>query len=249
MLDWNDEAELSRRLDRLVDGEMSRADEAQILAQLDTIPEGWKRLALSFVEARRWGSALKENAWPSLDVVCERATMTRPAESVVTPAPKPAPNRTGRWTFVAALSISLLFGAAGGLGLAKWRAAQREDLGRGSVAGSAKPGEGSQKATKRAANPQSIPVDETLTVLVGSSSPDQAQPVDLPLVPVSQIDPDWIDGSEPVIPTRVREKWEQQGRTIQVSRRLYPVQMNDGRRVVIPIDEVEVLPATTASVQ
>ncbi len=41
-------------LDRLVDGELSDEEERALLARLDQIPDGWRRCAGAFLEARCW---------------------------------------------------------------------------------------------------------------------------------------------------------------------------------------------------
>lgn len=46
-------------LDRLVDGELGAEEERRLLEALDASPQGWKRCALGFLEARAWRSALK----------------------------------------------------------------------------------------------------------------------------------------------------------------------------------------------
>ena len=38
--------------DRLVDGELSPGERRQLLASLDNQPDGWRRCALSFLEAQ-----------------------------------------------------------------------------------------------------------------------------------------------------------------------------------------------------
>ncbi|MCS7303968.1 MAG: hypothetical protein NZ602_02510 [Thermoguttaceae bacterium] len=41
-------------LDRLVDGELSEAEQRQLLHQVQNHPDGWRQLALAFLEAQTW---------------------------------------------------------------------------------------------------------------------------------------------------------------------------------------------------
>lgn len=46
-------------LDRLVDGELSDAEQQRIVSTLDQIPDGWKKCALGFLEAQIWRKSLE----------------------------------------------------------------------------------------------------------------------------------------------------------------------------------------------
>ncbi len=53
--DANDlDASNQRVLDRLVDGELTDAEERAVIAQLSQMPDGWRRCALALLEARCW---------------------------------------------------------------------------------------------------------------------------------------------------------------------------------------------------
>lgn len=47
------------QLDAFVDGELSDDEQRGLLLRLDTDPDGWRRLALAFVEAQRWRRELR----------------------------------------------------------------------------------------------------------------------------------------------------------------------------------------------
>ena len=49
-------------LDRLVDGELSEVQRRELLSTADHRPEGWRQIALSFLEAQCWGQTLGQMA-------------------------------------------------------------------------------------------------------------------------------------------------------------------------------------------
>src|SRR5947209_7135189 len=49
-----------RLLDRLVDGELTESARADLLRRLDETADGWRHLALAFLEGQSWRTALKE---------------------------------------------------------------------------------------------------------------------------------------------------------------------------------------------
>ncbi len=52
-------------IDRLVDGELDDEGRRALLRRLDASPDGWRRCALAFLEAREWQSALGSAARPA----------------------------------------------------------------------------------------------------------------------------------------------------------------------------------------
>ena len=45
---------LNEELDLLVDGQLNDEERRRLLSRLDATPDGWRRCALSFVEAQMW---------------------------------------------------------------------------------------------------------------------------------------------------------------------------------------------------
>jgi hypothetical protein len=54
-----------RLLDLLVDGELDDGRRAELFRALDADPQGWKRCALTFLEAQAWGDGLQTAARPA----------------------------------------------------------------------------------------------------------------------------------------------------------------------------------------
>ncbi|MDA7978157.1 MAG: hypothetical protein MPJ50_05230 [Pirellulales bacterium] len=55
-LQYVDDAELERLIDRLVDNEVPQPLRRSLLVELDRRPQGWRRCALAFLEAQAWQS-------------------------------------------------------------------------------------------------------------------------------------------------------------------------------------------------
>jgi hypothetical protein len=81
-----------RLIDRLVDGELPNVERRQLLFQLETEPDGWRRCALAFLEAQGWRATFAPVATPACGVA-------RPV--VVQAGPGGQPNR---WRAVARLT-------------------------------------------------------------------------------------------------------------------------------------------------
>lgn len=56
---FNESSLTDADLDRLVDNELSPEERRQLLQRLNVEPEGWRRCALSFLEAQAWSDALR----------------------------------------------------------------------------------------------------------------------------------------------------------------------------------------------
>jgi hypothetical protein len=55
-----------RLIDRLVDGELAEAQRRELLARLESEPDGWRSCALAFLEAQSWRDGLSAAAGDSL---------------------------------------------------------------------------------------------------------------------------------------------------------------------------------------
>ena len=61
-------AAVERRIDLLVDGELSEADRRALLLELEHDPDGWRRCALAFLEAQCWKAEMGQMARPAAQV-------------------------------------------------------------------------------------------------------------------------------------------------------------------------------------
>jgi ferric-dicitrate binding protein FerR (iron transport regulator) len=88
-------------LDRLVDGSLPEAERRELLLQLESDPDGWRRCALAFLEAQTWREALMPLA----------AVASTPRVAATTAMPRPAPShRRLIQTIAAAACLAIAFG-------------------------------------------------------------------------------------------------------------------------------------------
>jgi len=93
------------RFDRLVDGELSETQRAELLAGLDHEPGGWRRCALAFLEAQCWKQ--------ELSAIAERGGQAAIAPGVIAARPARWISRLGTPLAVAAsFLLALWLGAA-----------------------------------------------------------------------------------------------------------------------------------------
>jgi hypothetical protein len=211
-----------RMLDLLVDGELPDAQRRGLLNALEREPGGWRRCALAFLEAQCWGRELR--------------TMTRDP-AAASPVIHARPRHwwilsSGGAMLALAASVFLAFGL--GLGthalLTPGAGEPRfHDLAGGSASGfgTARPG------LKSDGNNVTLVVD----------GPDGApSPVKLPLVDQRQLEAGWPWNRPSPLPADVLQALERMGNQVRQQRELVPYQLEDGRRVVVPVDRIEVQP-------
>ncbi len=189
------------QLDRLVDGELSQADRADLLRRLDSEPGGWRACALAFLEAREFASASR--AWALSHAPASVANPTNPIEGQAPIGPRRRRWRPARLGLAASI-VALAF-------LSGW------------VAGG------------RGAGPRSV---ETARPNPGDLA--SAQPVEAPTAPLKSPEREWADRLPEAVPEYVRSQWERRGYQIEQSRRLISMDLEDGRRVTIPVDDIRV---------
>jgi hypothetical protein len=208
-------------IDRLVDGELDDNARRELLSSLDFTSDGWRRLALAFVEAQTWRDDLGELFHASSE-----------------PAPAPALAATERrvsprWTIAIAMAAS--FAVAFGLALL-FRGDASPALKNDSVV--ATPTTDTDEVEHDRINElrepkPSVPRVEELAA--------DDEPIDLPVVFVGDNEGDpWERVSEPAMPPRVRRMLERLGHRVQCRRRLVPIDLPTGERVVVPVEQVEV---------
>jgi hypothetical protein len=67
-----------------------------------------------------------------------------------------------------------------------------------------------------------------------------AETIRLPAVRRDTFDPQWIEGLPGALPPSVLAAFERTGHEVRQHRELLPVEMNDGRRLIVPVDRVDV---------
>jgi hypothetical protein len=225
--------ELESQLDRLVDGELSHAEYVGLLSSLETEQEGWRKCALAFLEAQALRSELRGLlAEPTSPPVVEPASLP-PAP--VEPAAKPSAPMTKMWAQWGALAASLL--------LTFW-------LGRGSMPTPAEtisrppqpsPAPAPDLAKSSPRPPLDLSRQGRMTLVVDGAN-GQTHEVELPVVNGEHIDPQRFLAHPPQIPSDVVDAFHAAGHEIESHREIVPIDIAPGRRVLVPVDRVRVVP-------
>lgn len=232
-----------RLIDRLIDDELDGPQRRELLERLDRAPDGWRRCALAFLEAQAWREAIARD---------EKDVALVPASAGTTNVAS-VPHEMGRlgrsparWS-VPALAATVLL--AFGLG---WIA--RETTGRSSqFAGTTaqRPGEEvgrhAEPATDEPLGTSDAPESEppsglrVVGVLTWTVTQDGAEhAVSLPILEGKEIDEEWLLNQPVSVPETVLREVERSGHKLVANRRLVPIEFEDGRRAVVPVDQVEV---------
>jgi hypothetical protein len=220
-----------RVLDRLVDGELGQDERRELLAALDDEPGAWRRCALAFLESQTW-------RWQLLRLAKDPLAHTPGAHAV----PLRSTARRARfWAGCLAIAASLL--VSFGLGL------RFQSAGRLLEADNRVP-QSDQTTRAPVAEVQFAPQkgDETLV----SNDLDQNDTITLALndgenaereirVPVSEADAgqNWSE-SESAMPTELLQSLLQAGLEVRRRQQWMPIDLSDGRRLIVPIEEIEI---------
>jgi hypothetical protein len=216
------------QVDLLVDGELSETDRRELLLRLEREPGGWRRCALAFLEAQCWKSTLGQVA-PSSPEPCQAA---------VQPARVPVnSSRRGGWQnwrqFTATLlsiSASFLLALVVGMGLTgKWSDGSRHSPDSSQVTGARAP------LDKSEANGW-----EMVTLTSDKSSDGQAATYHVPAQRRDVLDQNMLEQLPDAIPPDVQQAFEESGHRLVQQREIVSGQMKDGRRLVVPVDHIQV---------
>ena len=241
----------SRVLDRLVDGELSQHERRELLAALDDEPGAWRRCALAFLEAQSW-------RWQLAHVAAEPIV----AQLTAANSAAPQPRASGRALSGACLAMAASLLVAFGLGT------RYSNSGQPQIASSEAPTSvANQPATAIAVvdatdpdqlansdegdwqeEPVSEAVDETSWETVTLALADDAATAgadDKFEVRVRDLEAgdadlsDLIGGEPSSLTAALLEQLEQEGWKITRERHLVPVNLSDGRRMVVPVEQVD----------
>jgi hypothetical protein len=223
-------------LDRLVDGELSESERRSLLDALEQQPRGWRQCALAFLEARSWGESLSDYVRkPAADKAGESPARS---ESAATAAQRnesrPGSRFGGRMGWLAMAASFLVTFSLGMLLQRAWRPA-------------AEIGQPSPYAVAPAAAPTGGGLQTVKLAVEGTGGGEQT--VEVPLVDGSQLGEAWLREQMPAIPSQVRAALERSGHEIQQQRAYWPIELKDGRRALVPVDQIEVRPVGNRTIQ
>jgi hypothetical protein len=224
-----DSASPEIQLDRLVDGELNDTDRRETLLRLEREPEGWRLCALAFLEAQCWKQELGSitRMAPRAEREPDKTVVVRPASGF-----QPAVWRRQLAT-VLTMGACFLIALALGMGL-------RGNMSRGGH------GPNSEVTTTTNVFPlnrsatQSSGDQWELVPIVADSPNGRRETVNIPAVHRDSLDERMLAEIPDVIPPEIRRSLEQAGHQIEEHRQVVPVQMNDGRRLMVPVNNVQI---------
>jgi hypothetical protein len=253
----------SRVLDRLVDGELSQADRRELLVALEDEPGAWRRCALTFLEAQTWRWQLGRMAAGPL--VAQAAVPSRPPAAPWRGANRAtlwgACLATAAGLLVA-FALGTRFPTTGAVPLATGAGGEPA-----ASAGASLPAEGSASppparslageatanqadqvpaASETAGNPPATSPWATLTLTAAdTASPNPDDPDKQFKVRVRDAESASSDLEQLLasgrsnLPTALVHQLEREGWQVSRQRHLLPVDLSDGRRMVVPIEQVD----------
>ncbi len=214
--------------DQLVDGELGESDRRELLAQLDAKPDGWRRCALAFLEGQSLQQELRA-----------LAASQRPTPAAV--AARPAVRSRGwrqRTAAVANLAAGFLVAITLVFLVREYSGPPAPAPGEVAATGNTD-AQGSTGAAAAASQVGRSPSGGWQTVTLAPDA-DAEQLVHLPVTERAAIDEDWLETLPEAIPADILRALERTGHRVERQRQLLPVPLEDGRQLVVPVDQVEI---------
>ena len=203
-------------LQRLVDGELSQAEQQNLLRRLDESPGDWRTVALAFVEQQVFADASRE-------LLAESATPARVAMHAEAKSP-----RTLWPTVVAAVALGIGLGLLSGGLMTSLRPGSSD-----AVVDADNPIDQSDQATDAVLEP--VPVMSLEFANAGQEDDAWSIPVYDP----GDVNDDYWN-VENIVPPEVRSAFSKEGYRVDHHREFYSIPLDDGRRVAVPVDTVQV---------
>jgi hypothetical protein len=205
------------RFDQLVDGELGDNERRELLAGLDRQPGGWRRCALAFLEAQCWKQSFATTAREGLLTTAGTKSL-RPAQS--------------RWSWHVGtmLAMAASFLAVFWIGsLVQKGRLDRPTTPAGAIG---------QLASNAGGSPQALSASKPWQMVTVSAPAGSTLRV--PAAERNNIDQQWLQNLPPAMPEDVLQAFNRTGHQIQQHRELVPIPLNDGRQMVVPVDQVDV---------
>lgn len=223
-------------IDRMVDSALSLEEQRELLDSFDRHPDGWRQLALAYMESQTlksdFSGMLPAPVGPVVDVIAE-------------PSVEPARVSGGGgsssdWIITATIAVAAF--AVGMVTLSWWR-------GRGAdsdippIAGSYDEHKDPMGHADKRDHEDADPDFLSLTMpAFGHHEPDAGGQRRL-RIPLQKIAPEMtgrVYRAPPVISPELRIKLRRQGHIVREERRVYPVKLHDGRQVLVPVNEIQI---------
>jgi hypothetical protein len=236
---------------RLVDGELSHAQRAELLCRLGEDVQPWRSLAMALLEEQQWAREVcssKTQAWIACDVVAAKpaadaslATLSQ-GSGVGLESIGNGPSKRS-WNWMSALAASALFalGLFGGTWMRSSFNPLPNDNASGSTSGIAlanAPSSPARLPRSTATHPSFASDNHLVMDLPGSGM----QQNDIPLVDARDVDPQLIMAKEAYEMARWNQQLKKRGYQVDVQPEFYSGNLDDGRKVIVPVHNVSLKP-------
>lgn len=213
-------------LQRLVDGELSQAAQQDLLRRLDESPGGWRAVALAFVEQHVFADASQELA--------EERLPPKPAAA----QPELRARRIHWPTVAAAVALGIGLGLFGG-GLVPPHPSGAPETIVDADPEAVNPGGTIDEPEATEATQQQV-VEPVPVMSLEFASSDSAEEVwTIPVYDPGDMSEDYWN-VEDIVPPEVRSVFSREGYLLDHHREFYSVPLDDGSRVAVPVDTVQV---------
>jgi len=217
-----------RILDLLVDGEIDEARFVETIRRLDREPDGWKRCALAFLEARSISAAFRPEPGAGAG---EGQSSARPLRRT--------PGRIAVLAAAAGIAIAFWVGRLFPAGRGPEPPASGQDC-----QGVADP-DHAQRPGGPAGNLPEPSIAGVVVLKIPGNGPEGKE-IRAPLLDASgsSVAIEWL--REAIRPSPLAEELARAGHEVRERRTLIPILLDDGREIVLPLGEVEVGPIRPA---
>jgi hypothetical protein len=216
-----------RVLDRLVDDEFAPDERRELLAALDDEPGAWRRCALAFLEAQAWRRQLARPA-------------AEPAHAASGLAILPAHRKNRRALWGACLAVAACLLVSFELGTRFPTVGLLPDAPQPMIAQQQITPSERGPQTDLAQSDQDSEDDEPWETLTLTNNADPQNDIQLRVVEADDDDQKWLTNAQSAVPVELLQQFEQAGLEVKHQQRLLPIELSDGRRLIVPIEQVDV---------
>lgn len=217
--------DLQRAIDRVVDGDANKEETRTLVAGLDRHTDGWKRLAVTFLEARSWQQTFAEIVQPAVSNPADNAGIVPPSRTA---------RRFQLITTIAAVAIAFMAGIGATM---SWMRSMPQPSAPDDNIVRNLPVEKAEIPVVR--NIPRVNGNEPRVVGIVNISNGDVTEAAFPLVATPDKEFVTIDLQPKGLNDYTVRLWERKGYRIEQHRKLVDVKLADGHRFQFPIDWVQ----------
>lgn len=224
-------------LERMIDGELSFAEQKAALERLDVVPDGWRRLALGLLEHQVFRREFQQHVAPRV------SPETLPVAAAAAPV---APSRGRLWAKRVAMAAVCLACLVSGMQIEQVRGRGGNLVANGPAVSPAISEVPTDRASSETLAQNDASGDDASNNDEGASGQtmkvafaDWPTPIEVPVVETDDDDAsDLLEQS--AVSEEMRKAWASAGYVIYEDRKYVPVPLGNGREGIAPISDIVV---------